>query len=308
MNNYIIDSGFFFRGVSVKLTSEISDFEVINLTLILAVGIEKFLKGMLFDINPSFVLINPEFKNSIQVLYKEKLLTDKESLNELAKTPNSDVITFSNSILRTQTFSKTTFENKNLLFNLSNARDIIAHCELKDFDIEKYRILLFRDFYPLINSYSIETDIRKLHFFDGRHIKLAKKSSKLQESLDKEIALLLDAHLNTWYQIFGSKKYTSDMENLTMKMKDFPNNELVKCPACGNKAMLYLNPIYEFDPIAGGETLIGNSIKKFRCHFCKLEILDSKKLDLLNIKVSEINQQIKEHISERIIETQNAIN
>lgn len=291
MNNYIYDSGLFFREISVKLINDITDFDVINLTLNLAIGLEKLLKGLLYDINPSYILINPEFKNSIQVLYKDKLLTEVESLSELTKNPNSDVITFSNSILRTQAISKTTFENKNLLFNISEARDIIAHCELKYFDIQKYKLLLLRDFYPLLNSYSTETNIRKLHFFDGRHIKLAKRSSSLQESLEKEISLLLDAHLNTWYAIKGSFNYTSDMEKFTLKMKDFPNNELVKCPSCENYAVLYLNPIYEFDPISGEKILIGKSIKKFRCQFCKLEVFDPKKLDLLNIKMSDDNPQ-----------------
>lgn len=139
MNDYINDSGLFFKDIAKRINNDIGDFEVINLTMNFAIGLEKLLKGILFDINPTYILIQPEFKNSVQILYKNKLLSGESISTDLAKNPNGDVITFRNSVLRALCISKTTYENKNILFMLSDARDIIAHCELKHIDLPKYK-------------------------------------------------------------------------------------------------------------------------------------------------------------------------
>lgn len=284
MNDYINDSGLYFKDLAKRINSDIGDFEIINLTMNFAIGLEKFLKGLLFDINPTYILIEPTFKNSVQILYKSKLLKGENISTDLPKNPNGDVITFRNSVLRAQCISETTYENKNILFMLSDARDIIAHCELKHIDLPKYKQLLLRDFYPLLKAYSIETDIKRGHFFSGSHIRLANISSKLQETLEREIALLLDAHLEKWKSLSGNPQYVEQKDKVTYEISETPNKEIVICPACKNEAILYLKPLYEFNPASGEEILIGNEMKKLKCQYCKLEIIDSKKLDYLEIK------------------------
>lgn len=288
MNNYIEDSGLFFKNVSKGINRDIDGFEIINLTMNMALGLEKLLKGILYDINPTFVLIDPVFKNSIQILYKDKLLHEPDSTSDLIKKPNGDVITFRNSVLRTQCLSETTNDNKNILFNLSDARDIIAHCELKNLDLEKYKTLLLRDFYPLLISYSDELKIKRGHFFSGSHIKLANISSKLQEDLEKEIELILDAHEGKWRSLRGNGGFVTEKKKITSEIIRTPNKEKIDCPACENEAILYLKPILEYNPNIGEEIQIGNEIKKLKCQFCKLEITDSKKFDSLDIKAKDV--------------------
>jgi len=65
---------------------------------------------------------------------------------------------------------------------------------------------------------------------------------------------------------------------------------VIICPACEREAILYLKPIYEYNPSIGDELQIGNEIKKLKCQYCKLEIVDSKKLDYLDIKVHEVKK------------------
>lgn len=306
MNDYIHDSGLYFKDISKRINNNIADFEIINLTMNLAIGLEKFLKGLLFDINPTYILIEPVFKNSVQILYKEVLLKGKDISTDLTKNPNGDVITFRNSVLRTQCVSKTTYENKNILFMLSDARDIIAHCKLKHLDLAKYKQLLLRDFYPLLKAYSIETNIKRGHFFSGSHIRLVNISSKLQETLESEISLLLDAHLEKWKSLKGIAQFVEQKDKITYEISETPNKEIVICPACENESVLYLKPIYEFNPSNGEEILIGNEIKKLKCQYCKLEIVDSKKLDYLDIKGPKINPLSTCSRCGEILDTDNA--
>lgn len=307
MNNYIEDSGLFFKDISKKIQKGIDGFEIINLTMSMALGLEKLLKGILFDINPTYILIEPVFKNSIQIIYNNKLIKEPNALNDLAKNPNSDVITFKNSVLRAQCVSEATFKNKNILMNLSDARDIIAHCELKLIKSEKFKTILLRDFYPLLVEFSKELNIKRGHFFGGSHIKLAGISSKLQENLEKEIELLLDAHLAKWKSLSGNENYKTDKIKITQAIATTPNKKIVECPACEEEAILYLKPIFEYNPYLGENMQIGHEIKKFKCHFCKLEIMDSKKLDFLGINV------IKDYLSQlcgrcgKYIEDENGI-
>lgn len=286
-NNYIIDSGHFFKEISKRINKDITEFEVIQLTMNFAIGLEKFLKGLLSQINPTFILIKPDFRNSLQILYKDKILpeTIKESSNEIENKSDSDVITFRNSILRAQFISKVTYENKNILFNLSEARDIIAHCELKLLDIPKYKTMLLRDFYPLLMAYSKETNIKSGHFFSGSHIKLASISSKLQENLVAEVALLLDSHNGKWKTLSGNKGYIEDKTKITQEILNTPYKEDINCPACENTALLYIKPIYESFHSKEFEVLTGFGINKLKCLFCKLEIKESKIIDFLNIKL-----------------------
>ena len=93
-------------------------FEIINLTMCFALAIERLLKGILFDVNPLYILMEPDFKNSCKVLYSRKLIPEKVDSNELAKNTNEDVITYRNSLIMAQHFSSTISNNKALLFHI----------------------------------------------------------------------------------------------------------------------------------------------------------------------------------------------
>src|SRR6187551_2309468 len=102
MNIYLRDAGFFIRESSKQINDSIEKHQAIQAVFNLALGIERILKGILYNVNPSYVLMDPTFNNSIQVLYKHKLITNTDGHSELIKSPNADVITFKNSLLRAQ--------------------------------------------------------------------------------------------------------------------------------------------------------------------------------------------------------------
>ena len=291
MNTYLSDSRKFFKLVSIGIQKNLDDFQVIQLTLNFALGLERLLKGILYDVNPIYILIEPDFKHSLQCLYKEKIIAESKTSKELATNPNEDVITFRNSLLRAQHISKVCYDNKNLLFNISNARDIIVHHELNRLDINSLKEILQRDFYPFLKEISTELSIKKGHFFNGSHIKLSKLSSTLQTDLEKKLKLILEAHQETWLSLKGNKGFVTDKEKVTKNILSTSYKEETKCPSCENSAVIYLQPIKEYNPFEKDEIIIGFEVKKLRCQFCKLEISDSVILDHLEIRDKKIHRK-----------------
>jgi len=289
MNNYLSDSGIFFKEVSRRIQETIPDNEIIQLSFNLALGCERLLKGILYDINPTYVLIEPDFKHSLKVLYPSKIISEALATKELANKPNSDVISFSNSLLKSQLVSKSVHNHKNVLFVISNSRDIIAHCELNQLDKEKMREILQRDFYTMLKSFAIELNIKQSHFFDGSHIKLSRISGSKQTDLNAKMELLIDEHRGKWNSLKGNVGYVEDKKQVTFFAYESGNKEKIDCPSCENEALIYLKPINEYDFTKLEEEVIGYQVKKLKCQYCKLEVSDPAMLDNLGITDRKIH-------------------
>ena len=292
-NPYIKDSLVFFETVSTGIKQNLNNSEVINLTMHLALGLERLLKGFLYSINPVYILMVPEFKNSLPVFYKSKIIPDATGTKELADTPNEDVITFRNSLLRAQLLSKAAYDNKALLFTISNARDIIAHHELPKLDYAGLKTLLLRDYYPLMKSFTLELNIRTTRVFQGKHIQLAKYSSKLQDTIEKQIELRFEAIRATFKMLESNPGYIEDKDFLTMEAYNKGNKFLTSCPCCSNDALIYSKPIFEFNQYEKTDIKIGYEISKLKCFYCKLEVDDYKELDFLKISIPTPEEQEK---------------
>ncbi|MFA9193461.1 hypothetical protein AAGV33_03515 [Flavobacterium sp. FBOR7N2.3] len=290
MNNYLLDSGIFFKEVSRRIQLEMSDNEVIQLSFNLALGCERLLKGILYDINPTYILIEPDFKHSLKTLYSHKIISEAMASKELATKPNPDVISFNNSLLKAQHISNTVASHKNILFAISRARDIIAHCELNLLEKNKIKEVLQRDFYTMLKSFSDELDIKQSHFFDGSRIKLSRISGSLQTDLNKKMSLLFETHLATWQILKGRSGFVVEKDSITKEILKTENKESIDCPACESTAVIYLKPIIEFDQLKLEEEIIGFEVKKLKCQYCKLEIQDSSILDKLGISDKKVHK------------------
>ncbi|MCK8493138.1 hypothetical protein M0L20_14810 [Spirosoma sp. RP8] len=296
-NSYIKDSLVFFEIVSKGIKHTLSDSEVVNLTMLFALGLERILKGILYSVNPIYILVAPEFKNSLPIFYKSKIIADAASIKEIADNPNEDVITFKNSLLRAQIVSKVTYDNKSLLFTIANARDIIAHHELSKLNYETLKLLLLRDYYPLMKSFADELIIKNNSIFHGKHIQLAKYSSKLQDTIEKQIELRFDAIRATFKMLKNNPGYISDKDFLTRESFNKGNKFITVCPCCENEALIYSKPIFEFNHYTKIDVKIGYEIKKLKCFYCKLEIEDYKELDYLEVSIPKQDEQ--EHLCAR---------
>ena len=277
------NSSLIFKEISRKIADKAldNDLDVIHNTLSFAIGIEKLLKGILYDINPLFILENPEFKNAVPISYLGMI----KNQSELNSNPNGDVIAFLSSVLRTIAFSNTAAENKNTLMKLKNARDIIVHHNFEKLDISELRLLLNRDYYPLLKSFSDEHNLAgQVNFFNNLHSKLALISSSLQDDIPKQIQLKIDATSSYWNTLKGSASLNMDkLKLLTTEKLSCQFSYPFICPSCKNNAVVTTKPIMEYNPFLKQEIQVGLQVLEFNCEFCKLKLTDYKELDFLKI-------------------------
>lgn len=289
-NQFHTDASTILKKVSKKIADEDiqSDWDVIQNTLFFAVGVEKLLKSIIFDINPIYILESPDFKNSVPISYVSKVV----NANEVHSKPNADVISFQPSVLRASVFSKAVLDNKNTLMKLKNARDIIVHHNLNLLQIDELKILLNRDYYTVLSEISDELTLGgSLHFFNNLNTKLANISSKLQDDVEKQIKLKIEGALLHWNTLkgvatFQRKKYEIKTVEELQKQFAYPT----ECPSCKNYAIVYTSPVMEFDSYRNEMVQTGVDTKALKCQFCNLEINDYKELDQLKIS-PEIDQK-----------------
>lgn len=245
MNNYHKDSQLFFREVASGVTEELEKHQVVQLAMNLALGCERLLKGILYDINPTYILNEPTFKNSVQVLYGSSLLPGAKKSPELAKEINSDVITFKNSLLRAQLVSVTTKQHKHILFAISDARDVIAHCELNLLNFEQIKEIIQRDFFTMIKQYATELGFKPTLYFESHIEQLSKISIAHQTDLDIKIKMLLELHREKWESAKNLPGYSKKRQKVTGVMLRAANRGKTKCPACSQDAVVHFQPIIE---------------------------------------------------------------
>ena len=93
MNDFYKDCQTLFKDISKNIATKaiVSEMEVIQNTLYFALGIEKLLKGMLYEINPILILENSDFKNSFPLYYREKLIAENEKSKDINQEPNGEI-------------------------------------------------------------------------------------------------------------------------------------------------------------------------------------------------------------------------
>ena len=288
MNNYHKDSQLFFKEVARGVSEDLERSQIIQLAMNLALGCERLLKGILFDINPTYILNEPTFKNSIQVLYGDILLPGSKKSPELTQSVNGDVITFKNSLLRAQLVSETTRLHKNILFAISDARDIIAHCELHLLDVEQIKEILQRDFFTMLKQYTTELGQKPTFYFDNHSERLSKISIAHQSNLDIKIEMLLELHLEKWNKAKKVAGYVKKREKVTGIMLKAPHRGKTQCPACQQHAVVQFQPIIELDEMIFEKIIIGYEVKKLSCFYCNLQVTEPPMLDQLGIKYDAV--------------------
>jgi hypothetical protein len=284
-NEYYNNAAEIFKIVSKEIVDDnLNDkWAVIQNTLFFAIGIEKILKSILYNVNPLYILEKPDFKNSVPVQYSNYMKNDFE----IIKNPDADVIAYQSSVFRSQIFSKTITDNKNTLLSLKHYRDIIAHHKLDGLDIDAMKILLKRDFYPFLSKLSTEFNMSAANglFFNNLNSQLAHISSSLQDDIEKKIELRIEGLKARWIQKSGSHTFNTDeCEKSTIELlrKDFAYPTI--CPCCGNYAVVFTIPVMQYDSYRQELVKSGYETKGLECKFCELKLSDYKEFDFLNVK------------------------
>jgi hypothetical protein len=160
VNEYTKDAATYLAKAARAIEATMTREAVADAALAAAVGLEKLLKGILYDLNPLYVLKKPEFDNSVSLVYLARVLQSAIKGKDIAASPNADVLSFRAALARAKVVSLAANQHLHLQMKLAEARDTILHKTLAEFDSEALEVLLKRDLFPLINKYSEELDPR----------------------------------------------------------------------------------------------------------------------------------------------------
>jgi hypothetical protein len=281
VNDYINDAaGFLTRGAQL-IRADASSDDVVSGALFTAIGVEKLLKGILWQVNPAFVLKEQDFKHVAPTLYPDRLVASEKHDSEISTTPNRDVVSMRTSILRAKVLSEAISEHKGVLFALASHRDIIAHRPSSELDQEKVKATLIRDVYPMLAAVATELRVSLDSLIGGQSVRLAALSARHQTDVENRVRLTLEVHRSKWTQLMGVPGFVDKMKSRTAKALAQGNKRSVQCPACGNEALLSVDAEYEM--VDGGPRVAGEIAKALFCYFCKLSIDDEIDLDHLNL-------------------------
>ncbi|WP_156126646.1 hypothetical protein [Burkholderia sp. 9120] len=292
MSEYLDDGAMFLRRASTLISSDLQREDGLQAMFNVALGIERILKETLWRVNPLYILMNPDFKNSMPVFYEGKIIKSSTGQSDFPKDPDHDVLTYRNSLARAVTCSRVSLDNKGLLYQISEYRDIIAHNTLSLINTEKLNPLLQRDFYPLARAYAAELGVSSGTFLGGNEVRLADLSSKLEVNIDSALERLFRAHSLRWNQLKGTAGFVEDKQSVTQEILTTPYKKQVVCPACQNTAVLYGQPEKELNVFERREVVVGVNVIKLKCQFCKLEIKDYKFLDHLRFSAAFNNAEV----------------
>ncbi len=293
MNEYLKDSLIFLKKCTTLICNEMNNEQIIESVLHLAIGIERILKAILWDINPVYVLKKESFRNSAPILYKHKLISENLSNKEFSQNPNSDVLTFRKALLRAKEFSPITLKYFNTLFTLSNYRDTIAHRPLKEVDIERLKKLLLHDLLNVIKDYSHELDILLTEFIGDKIQTLEFLSKDYEGDLYEKMQKKIKFYRSEWERIKQDPTQAKRIEKLHEIHNDKTSFNYGECPACGNAAKFSAEIDYDY---SDGQTwAVGVYPTALKCSFCGFFVTDDEEMDFL--KLHKIFYEHQENIN-----------
>lgn len=281
MNNYLKDAQIFLKKTSLIITKDIGKQQIIDATLFFALGIERLLKSILWDINPIYVLKDQSFKNTAPILYEKKLITNNFSNKEFLPNPNSDVLTYRIALWRTKEFSVTTSKYFNTLFALSNWRDIIAHKILIELDVNKLKKILLEDFICISKDYANELNIPLTYLIGDKIDGLEFLSKEFAGNLEEKIQKKLAFYHSEWERIKNDSSQQDRILSLQKIYTDKNAYDHAECPACGNVAVFSAE--VDCDYSDGMVYAAGIFPTELKCPFCGFHVFDSKEMDILKL-------------------------
>jgi hypothetical protein len=242
-------------------------------------GVERLLKHILVKVNPIFALKNGDFKHSAPCLYKDRFISTERN-EQVAKEPDSDVVSFRVAMQRALLFSHAVQENKQLLYALANYRDILAHRPTSEIDLGKGSNLLARDAFGLVERICAEISEEINDFFDGHVDRLRKLRETIfaHEDLKKKMDKRLASHKKLWEHRRNHQDFLEQANDITRSLLNSSgvhfSYESFTCPACGQESVARIEPDYDYDPAEMTSYVTGVFVDNITCYFCNLRLED----------------------------------
>ena len=287
LNAFFFDATSFVGKADELIKPKMADNDAILALLLASIGLEKILKGILFEINPVFVFPKPTFEESSEALYGG-LFVEKKPSKHLT---DLDTISFTTAVQRSKIFSKTVTSHFSLLYKLADTRNLIAHNICSKVDRSFVRPFLLKEFRPLIKEFNDELKFKKDTFFEALPWVLSLYADEKEEPeipLKDVVAAKLKKHRLIWEQRKTDASFVDETITLTKKLESPGKNIVTSCPACGNYSLLYYEP--DFDYSEGQSWLTGVYVLQLDCLFCDLNIIDYDEIDYF-----ALNQHLQDH-------------
>lgn len=277
-NQYISDAKKYFHRCTPLISEKMGETDVIDAVLFYAVATEKLLKGILWQINPIYILEDQSFKNTAPILYPDKLLKGCDSRGEISKTPEQNVLTFRKSILRASAFSETTNQHSGALFRLSNYRDTILHRLVSEVDANKATAFLLETYSLVTSAYAKEFKIPVSELVGDAMLAFDAASKRSLAGLTEKIRQKIQHHNSIWNRKKVTPEGIKEIALLEKNVSEDCGYDAV-CPSCGNPARVEYEP--DVDWADGQSYISGVYPTELVCPFCGLEMSDYDELDYL---------------------------
>ena len=248
-------------------------------------GMEKLLKHALRKINPLFILKFPDFKHSA-ALYRDQFVPNYAG-PEVEKKPDQEVISCRPSLSRLKVFSAAANKHSQLLHTVINWRDTLAHRPSSELDIDAVKRMLLKDAFHVVRDFAFELGVTPAHFFRDQTFILETMSRELadEDKVREYMTLLLETHRQVWNSRRGDASLISFAQSLTKneagKVDSSYSNEIVACPACGQEALVRIEPDYDYSD--GQGYISGAYPENLVCHFCDLELVSYEEFNFVNL-------------------------
>lgn len=283
MNPYSRDAAFFSSKAINEILTKPSGTDALPGLLFSALAIERVMKGVLWDVNPTFTLIDTSFKNSAPVLYAGKISqVGSKSRDEIAEKPNRDVISFRSAVLRSGLFSKTVDDHRGALLKLNRFRDVIAHCDLREIDATEAEVFFLGSIHPIFKAFAKEGALKLPNLPAATEAELTKIIINNTVDVESRTEQRLNLHKGIIARKSGVE--IQRIENTPHPKPDGGQwDELIDCPACGYKA--YVRFEVDFDVEDGQAVPVGVFASYLSCPYCELRIDDFEELEHLGISI-----------------------
>jgi len=258
--------------------------EIEDATFFFALGMERVCKGLLFDINPSFILETSKFAEIVTALYPDKIIDASAPEISNSKAPNYSK--FKDLISRSAHFYQACAKNKDILNNLREYRNTLAHRPLRLFVHAEVHKWLIGVYYPVVSSILEEAKIEYVQALGSRAqlLENLSRNAKHEEEVARRVAATLSTFRSKWEKL-NNQKYMQLSNaktniDLTQSRSTHDNSyDQYSCPACRNPAVLEVEP--DFDFADGVGFLSGVYPLELRCHYCGLTVNDYEDLSYL---------------------------
>lgn len=296
MNDYLIDAKAFLGRCAPLICDSIANPQVLDALIFFAFGMERIYKGILWEINHTFVLEDANFNNASVLLYPSKFLPGLASKKKCSPVTIDRVINSRVSLTRVKYFSPSADKHSHALFALLTHRDVIAHRPLSELNYESSRKLLLESFLPIMKDFSVELQISLADLIGETIPGLDFLSNKYKGIARERIEQKLRFYKKEWDRFKIDPSHQGRIEALHREKDRYGSCEKMECPACGNLANLSLD--VDVDYSDGQASFSGVYPDELKCNYCGLQLSDWDELEFF-----EINKRFQESCQDDDLES-----